>query len=97
MEALDIAIPLIVAGITTALLTPVAWRLAEKLGILDRPSDRSVAHRAGIPLLGGLAVAGGFVVGLFVALQVDEPPVASSHLMGMLLGGAYEEFMKKRL
>ena len=88
MEALDIAIPLIVAGITTALLTPVAWRLAEKLGILDRPSDRSVAHRAGIPLLGGLAVAGGFVVGLFVALQVDEPPVASSHLMGMLLGGA---------
>lgn len=88
MEALGIAIPLVVAGVSAALLTPLAWRLAESLGVVDRPSERSVAHRAGIPLLGGLAVAGGFVIGFFVALRLNEPPVASSHLMGMLLGGA---------
>jgi UDP-GlcNAc:undecaprenyl-phosphate GlcNAc-1-phosphate transferase len=54
--------------------------------VLDRPSERSVSHRAGIPLLGGLAVAGGFVLGLFVALRIHEPVVASSHVMGLLLG-----------
>jgi len=88
MEVLGIVIPLVVAGVAAASLTPAAWRVAESLGVLDRPSERSVAHRAGIPLLGGLAVAGGFVIGLFVALRLNEPPVASSHLMGMLLGGA---------
>ncbi len=88
MEVLGIATPLLVAGVATALLTPVVRRLAESLGVIDRPSERSVAHRVGIPLLGGLAVAGGFSIGLFVALRIEEPPVASSHLMGMLLGGA---------
>jgi len=87
-DLLGIGLPLLVAGLVSALLTPVAWRLAETFQVLDRPSERSVSHRAGIPLLGGLAVAGGFVVGLFVALRVHEPLVASSHLMGLLLGGA---------
>lgn len=86
MEVLGFFIPLVIAGLGAAVLTPAAWRVAEKLGVLDPPSERSVAHRAGIPLLGGLAVAGGFVVGLFAGLRFNEPPVASSHLMGMLLG-----------
>ena len=88
MDVMGVAMPLLVAGVSAAALTPVAWRLAEKFNVIDRPSDRSVSHRAGIPLLGGLAVAGGFMIGLFVALRVHEPVVASSHVMGLLLGGA---------
>ena len=87
-DLVGIGIPLLVAGFAAAALTPVAWRLAESFQVLDRPSERSVSHRAGIPLLGGLAVAGGFVLGLFVALRVHEPSVASSHVMALLLGGA---------
>jgi UDP-GlcNAc:undecaprenyl-phosphate GlcNAc-1-phosphate transferase len=88
MDLFGIGLPLLVAGLAAAALTPVAWRLAETFQVLDRPSARSVSHRAGIPLLGGLAVAGGFVIGLFVALRLHEPAVASSHVMGLLLGGA---------
>lgn len=88
IEFAGIAIPLLVAGVAAAALTPAAWRLAETFGVLDQPSERSVSHRVGIPLLGGLAVAGGFVFGLFIALRIHEPVVASSHVMGLLLGGA---------
>ena len=87
-DVVGIGVPLLVAGFGAAALTPVAWRLAERFQVLDRPSERSVSHRVGIPLLGGLAVAGGFVLGLFVALRMHEPLVASSHVMALLLGGA---------
>ncbi len=88
IELAGVLVPLLVAAAAAVALTPVAWRLAETFGVLDQPSERSVSHRAGIPLLGGLAVAGGFVFGLFVALRIHEPVVASSHVMGLLLGSA---------
>jgi UDP-GlcNAc:undecaprenyl-phosphate GlcNAc-1-phosphate transferase len=87
MEAAGILIPLIVAGAVATLLTPSVGRLATALGVVDRPSARSVAHRANIPLLGGLAVAAGFAAGLAAALWLLAPEVSISHLGGMMVGG----------
>jgi UDP-GlcNAc:undecaprenyl-phosphate GlcNAc-1-phosphate transferase len=88
MDASGLLIPLVVACAVSALMTPLAWRVAERFGVVDRPSERSVAHRARIPLLGGLAVAGGFGTGLAAALWWLRPAVTSGHLSGLLLGGA---------
>lgn len=86
MEAAGILIPLIVAGAVCAVLTMPIARLATALGVVDRPSARSVAHRANIPLLGGLAVAAGFAAGVVMALWLRDPIYTSSHLAGMVVG-----------
>jgi UDP-GlcNAc:undecaprenyl-phosphate GlcNAc-1-phosphate transferase len=88
MQALDLAVPLAVAFGVAWVATPFVVRLANSLGVLDRPGDRSVNLRSGIPLLGGLAVALGFGAGLGagVAFLGDLP--ASPHLTGLLIGGA---------
>ncbi|MCH7709858.1 MAG: hypothetical protein IH884_15325, partial [Myxococcales bacterium] len=51
MDAIQIGIPLVVGLGVSAVVTPPVARLAEALGFVDQPSERSVAHRAGIPLL----------------------------------------------
>lgn len=50
-----------VAGAAALLLTPLAGRLAERLRLIDEPSDRRF-HREPIPYLGGLAVAAALLV-----------------------------------
>ena len=47
-------------------LTPLAMRLARRLGVLDRPGGRKLHDRA-VPLLGGVAVAGGVLAGFAAA------------------------------
>jgi UDP-GlcNAc:undecaprenyl-phosphate GlcNAc-1-phosphate transferase len=64
----------------TMVLTPLAARLATRLGMLDHPSGHK-SHRRPTPYLGGLALAGGLVlVGGFAAS-------ASGQLLTILLGG----------
>jgi UDP-GlcNAc:undecaprenyl-phosphate GlcNAc-1-phosphate transferase len=87
MEGLKLLIPLGVALGVTCLATPLVSRLASALRVVDRPNERGVSSRAGMPLLGGLAVALGFVVGLFVALLLwIDDPAAADHLKGLGLG-----------
>jgi UDP-GlcNAc:undecaprenyl-phosphate GlcNAc-1-phosphate transferase len=88
VDAATTLIPLLVASGVAAVATPLVARLALRLGVVDRPSERSVAHRPGIPLLGGLAVAAGFAVGLAVGLRIFGHPVGDGHVGGLLLGGA---------
>ena len=81
------------AATATALLTPLAGKLAIMLRIVDRPSDRKVSDRQGIPLLGGLAVVVGCALGLagfVIAAEVGggelvRPKVAAFMAAGMLL------------
>jgi UDP-GlcNAc:undecaprenyl-phosphate GlcNAc-1-phosphate transferase len=67
VTALQIVLPALVAFAVTAVATPMISRLAVALGVVDRPNQRKVNRRPNIPLMGGLAVALGLLVGLSVA------------------------------
>lgn len=88
MDPLDILIPLAVALGVTAGATPLVSRLARRLGVVDRPNERTVNRRSDMPLLGGLAVALGFGAGLAVALLLVPEVEAGRRLVGLLVGGA---------
>lgn len=87
MELLAFVIPLGVAlGVAWA-ATPVVSRLAQALEVIDRPNERKVNRRENIPLLGGLAVALGFFVGLATTVVLlPEWAAFRGHLEGLLLG-----------
>ncbi len=77
---------LVLAAGVSAALTPLVMRLARALGAVDRPTARGVSRRDNMPLLGGLAVAGGFVLAVACgALWADAAP-SSERLRGLLLG-----------
>ncbi|MFO7725223.1 MAG: MraY family glycosyltransferase [Oceanipulchritudo sp.] len=58
----------------TAILTMVVKRLALRWNLVDQPNNRSV-HRNPIPRIGGIAIVGGFAVGLayFFGLRMVFP------------------------
>ncbi len=71
-----------------ALATPMVSRLALAVGAIDRPNERKVSRRSNIPLLGGIAVALGFTVGLSVAILLRPADgAAGPHLEALLVGG----------
>jgi UDP-GlcNAc:undecaprenyl-phosphate GlcNAc-1-phosphate transferase len=77
-----------VAAVVAAMSTPVVSRLAVALEAVDRPNERKVNKRAGIPLLGGIAVALGFLVGLAAAISIAAPEqIRASHVEAYLIGG----------
>ncbi len=76
-----------VAASVAALATPLVAKLAVALGAIDRPSERKVSKRANIPLLGGLAVALGFVTSLGAAMFLaPDPSELQKPLEGLLVG-----------
>jgi UDP-GlcNAc:undecaprenyl-phosphate GlcNAc-1-phosphate transferase len=67
--------------------TPVAKWTARRFEVVDRPTERSVNLRQGVPLLGGLAVALGLFVGLSVGIMALDLPRSAGHLEAYLVGG----------
>jgi UDP-GlcNAc:undecaprenyl-phosphate/decaprenyl-phosphate GlcNAc-1-phosphate transferase len=65
---LDAILAFVVAMVLATLLTPLAGRLARRVGAMAFPSDRGLAERA-TPLLGGLAI----LVGVLVAALIWMP------------------------
>lgn len=88
MDAVDIAIPLAAAFAISACLTPLVGQLARRLGVVDRPNERSVSQRPNLPLLGGVAVATGFAAALALSLVAAGRFPAPGHLTGMAAGAA---------
>lgn len=83
-----ILLVLISAGVASA-LTPLVARVARTLDIVDRPNVRKVSDRADMPLLGGIAVALGTVVGLAAAMQLDlRMKEIFTYFDGFLIGGS---------
>jgi UDP-GlcNAc:undecaprenyl-phosphate GlcNAc-1-phosphate transferase len=81
-------IAFVVAAAASALATPMVARLALALGVIDRPNERKVSRRPNIPLLGGVAVALGFLTGLAVAILLapDDPDIGP-RLGALVVGG----------
>jgi UDP-GlcNAc:undecaprenyl-phosphate GlcNAc-1-phosphate transferase len=78
--ALRYGLAFLVPLVVTLVLTPVAARLARRLGILDHPAEQKF-HLEATPYLGGAALAAGLVV--VGALAAG----ASAQLAVFLLGG----------
>ena len=87
MEALSFLIPLLVSFLVAVTTTPLVARTAVSLGVVDRPSERSVSRRANMPLLGGLSVAAGLAAGVVAGVYFDEDLIYTQRLGGLLLGG----------
>jgi UDP-GlcNAc:undecaprenyl-phosphate GlcNAc-1-phosphate transferase len=66
------------------LITPLAGKLAFKLGILDRPDDKLKTHARPIPYLGGLAVYLSFVIALVIVKFWQHGTVVG--VVGILTG-----------
>lgn len=83
----SLGIPLLAAFVVSAAATPIVARVAQAFDIVDKPDPRKVNRRQNIPLLGGIAVALGFFVGLAVALLLagQELPFRN-HIEGQILG-----------
>jgi len=70
----------IIAFLTTCLFIWTLQPLAHRIGLIDKPGGRK-KHDGNIPLIGGIAIYIGLVVGLMVSPQ----PIAD--YKGLLLGG----------
>jgi UDP-GlcNAc:undecaprenyl-phosphate/decaprenyl-phosphate GlcNAc-1-phosphate transferase len=64
---LDALYAFIVAAAIAAALTPLTMRLATRVGAVDEPRDRGLSNRR-TPLLGGLAIFAGVLVGGLIYL-----------------------------
>ncbi len=77
-----------VAALITLLLTPLAGKLASRVGAMDKPDARRV-HLKPTPRLGGLAVFGGIIITLsLTALGAPSFFQARSHELIVLIIGA---------
>ena len=56
----------IAAAATTFLLTPLVRKIVIRAGAVDRPNDRKV-HPTATPTMGGIAMYGGLLAGLFLS------------------------------
>jgi len=82
--------PLIAIGFAASLgLTPLTRRLAERIGLVDKPSARKV-HRTPIPLMGGLAI---FLAFLLALLFFTDWPAYLSELGAIILGATFLAFI----
>jgi UDP-GlcNAc:undecaprenyl-phosphate GlcNAc-1-phosphate transferase len=71
------------AFVVAVLITPLTARMARAVGAVDRPSDRGLA-KGSTPLLGGLAMLAGILVG--AALFLEGTPRTDDRIHGILLG-----------
>lgn len=78
----------LLAAIITAALTPLAIKLAPKIGAMDVPRDGRRMHDHPIPRFGGIGIFIGMTVAILVFVRRTEGLVGSSQLAGFLAGAA---------
>jgi UDP-N-acetylmuramyl pentapeptide phosphotransferase/UDP-N-acetylglucosamine-1-phosphate transferase len=71
---------LLVALISSLVLTPIIAKVSLKLYIVDWPGSRRIHHKV-IPRMGGLAIYSGFLISSMFFLRADQ------QIMALLLGG----------
>ena len=71
----DAVFAFLAATAVAALLTPLAARLARRVGAIAMPRERGLATRS-TPLLGGLAIFAGVMVAAAIWMPDDDPAAA---------------------
>ena len=71
----DAVLSFLVAMVVSAALTPLAARLAFRVGAVDRPRARGLSERSR-PLLGGLAILAGVLVAAAIWLPGGDQAAA---------------------
>jgi UDP-GlcNAc:undecaprenyl-phosphate GlcNAc-1-phosphate transferase len=93
---LDALYAFLVAGVVTAVLTPLTMRFATAIGAVDKPRERGLSARP-VPLLGGLAIFAGTLVAALLWLPASEPSSGSGsgvlHWYGVFLAAALITFV----
>ena len=74
----DAVLAFVVAMVVAAALTPLAARLARRVGAVDVPRERGLALRE-TPLLGGLAILAGVLVASAIWLPSDDQAGHTAH------------------
>ncbi len=74
-------LPLTLAFFLSYYLTPVARKIAIKVGAIDVPKDNRRVHTKPIPRMGGLAIYVSFVIVMFIFSNIEM-----RKLIGILLG-----------
>jgi len=85
----EFAVVLLVSAIVTYLLTPLLRAAAIRVRAMAQPRDRDV-HAIPTPRLGGLAMYGGILAGVFVATvlpALQRTFVYSQDILGVLVAG----------
>ncbi len=76
------------AAVISAVLTPLAIKLAPKIGAMDIPKDGRRMHSRPVPRLGGICIFVGMAVSILVFVRRTEGLVGGSQLAGFLAGAA---------
>ena len=70
-------------------LTPLAGRLARRVGALDHPGIARKCHRTAVPRIGGLAIAAAFLGGVGLAAAVGGPAIQGPRVLAIALAGVF--------
>lgn len=83
---INIAAIFFTAAFFSFILTPLAKKLAIKIGAVDIPCDSRRMHSKPIPRLGGIAIYGGFLISVFIFGDFILSLEMNRQIIGMLLG-----------
>ena len=77
----NIIMPFIIAVVISLFMTPIAKKIAVKVGAIDIPKDERRVHKKPMPLMGGLAIYISIIVASLIFLSVDKT------LVSIIIGG----------
>ena len=80
-----VVLALVVALIVSFLMTPVVKSFAYKVGAIDVPRDARRMHKVPTPRLGGLAIFIGFMISVFLFVDIRGDRAMQSILMGAVV------------
>ena len=77
-----IIIAFLTAFVVALLVTPLAIKLAPKIGAMDVPKDNRRMHKKPVPRFGGMAIFAGTMVSALIFLR-DDPSGKSRYGRGL--------------
>ena len=80
-----VVLALVVALIVSFLMTPVVKSFAYKVGAIDVPRDARRMHKTPTPRLGGLAIFIGFMISVFLFVNIRGDRAMQSILLGAVV------------